>query len=77
MRQQKTNGYEEINDIFHYQRLIFVHKAIWMELISTQHNNLLAGHFRIEKTWKLLAQKYYWPTLRHNIKVYVKDFNVV
>ena len=47
-----------------------------MELISRHHNNLLAGHFDIEKTCKLLAQKYYWPTFRHNVEAYVKSCDV-
>ena len=47
-----------------------------MELISRHHDNLLAGHFSIEKTCKLLAQKYYWPTLRHNVEAYGKGFGV-
>ena len=47
-----------------------------MELISRHHDDLLAGHFGIEKTCKLLAKKYYWPTLRHNVKAYVKGCDV-
>ena len=43
-----------------------------MELISHHHNNLLADYFGIEKTYKLLAIKYYLPTLHHNVKAYVK-----
>ena len=55
---------------------MFVLKAIQTELISRHHNNLLAGYFGIEKTYKLLAQKYYWLTLRHNIKAYIKGINI-
>ena len=43
-----------------------------MEFISQHHNNPLANHFSIKKTCELWAQKYYWPTLRHNVKAYVK-----
>ena len=76
LRQQKADGYEKIDDILHYQGLPFVPKAIETELISRHHNNPLAGHFGIEKTCKLLAQKYYWPTLCHNVKAYVKGCNI-
>ena len=69
LRQQKADGYEEIDDIFYYQSLPFVLKAIQTELISHHHNDLLAGHFGIKKTCKLLAQKYYWSTLRHDVKI--------
>ena len=58
LRQQKADGYKEINDIFHYQSLPFAPKAIQIELISRHHDNPLAGYFGIEKTYKLLAQKY-------------------
>ena len=47
-----------------------------MELISHHHNNFLAGHFGIKKTCKLLAQKYYWPTLCHDVEAYVKGCDV-
>ena len=59
LRQQKANGYEKINKILYYQGLLFVPKAIWIELISRHHNNLLAGYFGIKKTHELLAQKYF------------------
>ena len=76
LRQQKANGYKEIDEILHYQGLPFVPKAIWTELISRHHDDPLAGHFSIGKTRKFLAQKYYWPTLRHNVEAYVKGCNV-
>ena len=59
LRQQKTNCYEKIDDIFHYQSLLFVFKVIWTKLISCYHNNFLVSHFGIEKICKLLAWKYY------------------
>ena len=51
-------------------------KAIWIELIRCYHNNLLVGHFGIKKTCNLLAQKYYWPTFCHNVKAYIKGYNI-
>ncbi len=41
------------------------------ELISRHYNDPLAGHFRIDKTWELIAQKYYWPTFRRDVETYV------
>ena len=76
LRQQKANSYEKINDILHHQSLPFVPKAIRTELISRHHNDPLAGHFGIEKTRELLARKYYWPTLRHDVEAYVKGCDV-
>ena len=47
-------------------------KAIRIELINCHHNDPLASYFGIKKTHKLLAWKYHWPTLWHNVKAYVK-----
>ena len=55
LRQQKANGYEEIDKILHHQGLLFVPKAIQTELISCHYNDPLASHFGIEKTCKLSA----------------------
>ena len=76
LKQQKANGYKKIYKILHYEGLLFIRKAIWMELISHHHDNPLAGNFGIKKTRKLLAWKYCWPILRHNVKAYVKDCDV-
>ncbi len=46
------------------------------EMISRHHNDPLAGHFRIDKTRELIAQKYYWPTLRRDVEAYVIGCNV-
>ena len=52
--------------------LQFIPKIIWTKLFSHYYNNFSIGHFDIEKTCKLLAQKYYKPNFCHNIKIYVK-----
>ena len=54
------------------QGLPYVTEIIRTELISRHHDDPLAGHFGIEKTRELVAQKYYWPSLRHDIEAYVK-----
>ncbi len=62
--------------MLHYQGLLYVPKVICSELISRHHNDPLAGHFGIEKTCKLIARKYYWPTLRRDVKANVKGCDV-
>lgn len=44
-------------------------------LISRHHDDLLTDYFGIKKTQKLIAQKYYWLTLKANIESYVKRCN--
>lgn len=68
-------GWKDIDEVLHHQRLLFVLEAICTELISCYHNDLLAGHFEINKTRKLIGQKYYWPSLRKDV-AYVKGCDV-
>ena len=45
-------------------------------MISCHHNDLLVGHFGIDKTRELVSRKYYWPSLRRDVKSYVRGCNV-
>ncbi len=69
-------GWENIEQVFHYQSLPYVPKVIRSELINKYHDDPLAGHFGIEKTRELIARKYYWPTLRQEVETYVKGYDV-
>ena len=74
--QPVKDGWKDINDVLHHQGLPYVSEIIRTELISRHHADLLVGHFGIEKTRKLVARKYYWPTLRHDVNDYVKGYNI-
>ena len=45
-------------------------------MISCHHNDLLIGHFSINKTKELIAKKYYMPTFFQNMKKYVRGCNI-
>ena len=62
--------------MLYYQGLPYLPEIIRTEIISRHHNDSLAEHFGIEKTWELVVQKYYWPTLRADIETYVKGWDV-
>ena len=62
--------------MLHYQGLPYILKIIRTELISRYHNDLSACHFGIKKTHEVVARKYYWPMLCHNIKNYMKGCDV-
>ena len=47
-----------------------------MELMSRHYNDPLADNFGIKKSQKLVAQKYYWPTLRVDVETYIKGCNI-
>ncbi len=66
-------GWEDIEQVLHYQGLPYVPKVIRSELIIRHYDNPLAGHFGIEKTREVIARKYYWPTLRRDVEAYVKN----
>ena len=51
-------------------------EIIWTVLISCHHDDLLAEHFSIDKTRKLIGWKYYWPSLRKDVESYVKGCDV-
>ena len=70
------NDYEEVDIILHHQRLSFVPETIQTELISQHHNDPLAEHFGINKTNDLVGRKYYWLSLRKDIKAYVKGYDI-
>ena len=44
--------------------------------MSRYHNNLLVDYFGIKITSELIARKYYWPSLCHNVEDYMKGCNV-
>ncbi len=52
-------GWEDIEQVFYYQGLLYISKVIRSELISRYHDNRQAGHFGIEKTRELITRKYY------------------
>ena len=77
IRAEKLGGnWEDFNGILYHQGLPHVLEIIRTELISRYYNDLLASYFGIEKTRKLVARKYYWETLRHDIEVYVRGCDV-
>lgn len=68
--------WEKVKGILQHPKLFYVSKIIYFELINYYHNNLLAGHFEINKTCEFIARKYFWSTLCHNNKTYVKGHNI-
>ena len=70
------DGYQEIDRVVRYQRLLFVPKVVQTKIISQYHDNPLAGYFDVDKTKKLIEQKYHWPSLRKDVESYIKNCNV-
>ena len=75
-QQPGQQGWENIDGVLHHQGLSYIPEIIRPKLISRDHDDALAGYFRIEKTQKLFFQKYYWLTLRCDVKDYVMGCKV-
>ena len=71
-----SERWEDIERVLQYGGLPCIPEIIRAELISQHHNNPYAGRFGIDKTWKLIVRKYYWPTLRQDVEAYVKGCDV-
>ena len=69
-------NWEDFDGILHQQGLLYIPEIIRTKLISRYHNDLLVGHFSIKKTRELVARKYYWKTLCHDIEVYVRGYHI-
>ena len=69
-------GWEEVEGVLQYQGLPYVPEIIRSKVISCHHNDLLAGHFGINKTKELVGRKYYWPSLRKDVEDYVRGCDV-
>ena len=76
IRADKPEGWEESDRVLQHQGLPYVPEIIRTKLVSRHHDDLLAGHFGIEKTGELLARKYYWPSLHHDVEDYIKGCDV-
>ena len=73
---ERPKRWEDIEEVLQYGGFSYILEIIWLELINWHHDNPLAGHFGIDKTQKVIARKYYWPTLRQDVEAYVKGCNV-
>ena len=76
IRTEDSEGWDNIDDVLHHQDLSYVPEIIRTELFSRHYNDSLVGHFEIEKTRELVAQKYYWPTLRRDVEDYIRRYDV-
>lgn len=74
--EQLSEGWEDIEQMLYYQGLLYVLKVIGLELIIRHCNNLLAGHYGIEKTRELIARMFYWPMLKKEVEAHIKGYNV-
>lgn len=69
-------GWEDINEVLHFQVWPYIPKISYKELISRYYDDLLAGHFWIKKTQELVAQKYYYSIFYYDVKTFVNGYDI-
>ena len=57
-------------------RQIVVPEVYHSRLLWVAHEDHLAGHFRVSKTLKRLAEHFFWPKMKNNVKRYVSSCKV-
>lgn len=51
-------------------------ETMQIKVINQNYNNFLVSYFSVNKTKKLISQKYYWLSLKKNFETYIKGCNV-
>ena len=62
--------------VLKYWGLSYVLEIICSEVISRHYNDLLAWHFGIDKRKELVGRKYYWPSLKKDVKAYIQECDI-
>lgn len=61
----------KVKRVFYYDGKPYILECLQADLLERNYNDSLAGHFRVEKTFKLLIYKYFWSKMRTNIEEYI------
>jgi hypothetical protein len=66
--------YNIVSNVLYYKGKLVVPNIgdIKLEVMLTCHDDPLAGHFGIQKTFELVSQNFYWDGMRSFIKKYVQ-----
>ena len=65
-------------NLLNYNNKLYVSNeaSVREELLKRYHNNLLARHFGIAKITELISRKYFWESIKTDIKKYVNICDV-
>ena len=68
-------AWREHEGILHFDGKLYVlpEGGARAEVLWSNHDNLLMGHFGYARTLELIQRKYYWPHMAKEIKVYMKS----
>lgn len=61
-------------ELLHNQRLLVPNEAaVKQEILHTLHDDPMAGHFGPVRTLELIQRKFYWETLRRDVREYCRN----
>ena len=65
-------------DLLFHNKQVYVseEESVRAELLKLYYNDVLVKHFSVERTLKLLTQKYYWVDMHTDVKEYVASYNI-
>ena len=63
----------DAQDLLRFEHTLYVppEESLRAELMKRHHDDMLAGHFGVEKTKELLSRKYFWPGISKSVQEYV------
>lgn len=62
------------NKLFYKERLVVPeHPTLKQKLLAEMHESLSGGHGGYLKTLKRLTLNFYWPRMKHDVKLYIQN----
>ena len=68
-----TGHYVVKNGLCFYKQRVVVPTALRGQLLQEFHDSKVAGHSGVLRTFKRLAQQFYWPSMYKNIQDYIQQ----
>ena len=63
--------------LFHGEQIyVPEEESVRAELLKRHHDDVLAGHFGVERTLELIGRKYYWSGMSKDVKDYVSSCDI-
>ena len=65
-------------ELLRYKNILYVPEetSVREELLRRHHDDPLTRHFDVDKTLKLITRKYYWDSIKADVKSYVNTCDI-
>ncbi|KAL5565238.1 hypothetical protein UlMin_028402 [Ulmus minor] len=71
-----TGPYSVQNGLYFYKKRVIVPQALRNQLLQEFHDSKMAGHSGVLRTFKRLAQQFYWPSMYRSVQDYISQCEV-